>query len=356
VSDNAFGKVRTLVESGEGQGAPDPFALAARALEGLAGGHAIITDGPVLDFALDSCAHFSATDLRFLASPEFADVDGRMGGEGPMDGARTMLVAAGGRDVLVRYRFKNAEVFGGPLERIEVYRDEAGGRVARVKVQRNTGPAYVLKAQGRLDPAVAPGPDGWIVAPLGRAIDEAEQLGPGRGAPADRRIGPVRTLSALSLGGFTRRSDRPPYDFRVYTNPIWVVPVKTTAQVAVSSGGVAAPGALTITFKFPISMGAAPVECALVPLDANGASAGPPGSLAPAAGPERVLGWSANARESLADSIYTVANYASPVTLTGPGAPPAWGLYLKTPRDLHGNALNTVAWRLVVRGNELVDR
>src|SRR5207302_236374 len=96
--------------------------------------------------------------------------DGRIGGTGRMDGGRTMLVPEGGHHVMVRYRFANSATFGGDLERIEIYRDEAGGKAKLIKVQRNTGPAQVLEPQGVLDTHGAGDAGGWHQATLTAAL------------------------------------------------------------------------------------------------------------------------------------------------------------------------------------------
>jgi hypothetical protein len=334
VSDNAFGKVRTVVDPTSL--AEPPASDAARYLAAYAKGQSVLTDGPVLDFRVDSCGHYDGRRGTWHASEVFEDDDGRIGGDGDLDGLRTMLVPDTGRDIMLRYRYATSPTFGGDLAHIELYRDDAGGRARLVKVNRNTGPAHVLAPQGHLDPHSPAGPDGWRQA---RLLDA---------------MAPVRTLCAVSLGGFTRRISTPPYDFRVYTNPVWIAPVHLTSQAA-PSGGSLPPGALKLTMQFPISMNPGLSPVTLTPLSADGNPAGPAFAFQPASGaaapPGAHGGWSMNPREKVEDSVYTLINQtAIPVPAVGQ----RYGLAARELVDCNWNALNAVAWRLIWTAQGLV--
>ncbi|MBI4860792.1 MAG: hypothetical protein HY815_11100 [Candidatus Riflebacteria bacterium] len=338
VADNAYGKVRTCVLP-----AASPEAgqtTEQRAVYAFAHGQSIVTDGPVLEFALDSSGRFDSARRRWHAQPAFEDTDGQIGGDGDMDGARTLFVPEGGRDALVRYRFSTSSTFGGDLERIELYRDEAGGRVKLVKVNRPTGKASVLEAQGALDPRAPADPDGWRVAPLKDAVKSPDKA-------------PVRCLSAFSLGGFTRWLLQPPFDHRVYTNPIWAVPIKLVVRSPAPSGPIA-PGELTVSFVFPVSMSPKPCEVRLVPLGPDGNSTGEGVPLVPVGQGGQVAGWSGSVRAEVANSVYTVVNKVPVPAPATTSEPPAYCLWVAGLADHHGNPANTVAWKLVSTASGLV--
>jgi hypothetical protein len=349
VSDNAFGKLRTVVDA-TGSGLAGA-RVAERALDALARGQSTLSDGPVLDFALDSSAWFDGARRRWHAHAAFEDADGQIGGDGDMDGGRTMLVAHGGAEALLRYRAATSPTFGGELAAIELYRDEAGGKAKLVKVQRNTGPAVVLAATARLTPggpagggpaAGARDPAGWRTVRV-RDVIRQEDGAPGGGG------GPLRMLCAVSLGGFTRREVTPPYDHRAYTNPIWVVPVQL-ALTGPSTAGPLPAGSVVATLKFPLSMSAAECDARIVPLDAQGASMGEGSPMVP----HPNGGSRDNPRTGIAGSMLSLVNAADvPAAATG-GGPQRYGLHVAGLSDIHGNRLNTVAWRLAMTAQGLV--
>ncbi|MBI4866756.1 MAG: hypothetical protein HY816_07365 [Candidatus Wallbacteria bacterium] len=342
MSDNAFGKVRTYVDpTGLLEG--EKLTAEERALRAFAHGHSVVTDGPILNFALDANARFDSAPggLRWHPEPAFENEDGRIGGDGNMDGARTMLVAAGEPEVRFRYRWKGASDFGGPIRRIEIYKDDAGGAPRLVTRERNTGPARMLEPQGELDPDAPVDPSGW----------RNERLGEAR-RPGEPVETPITVACAISLGGFTERTDQPPFDFRCYTNPVWAVPVRLVARLSggAAARGTLAPGALEVKLQFPISMQSKPCEVRVVPLDESGASFGKGIALTAVPGAGRTNGWSKSQRHGVADSELTVTNLTAPIELGSTHSGTRFCIYLRDPADAHGNALNAVAW-LVDLGN-----
>lgn len=329
VSDNAFGKLRTVVESstkGDRKGL---------ALDSFASGRSVLTDGPVLEFRVDANGHYDGKTRKWHKNVAYEDDDGMIGGSGDMDGGRTMLVPEGGHDALVRFRMDTSPSFGGELERIELYRDEAGGKPKLVKVQRNTGEAKVLEPQGSLDPKLPADATGFRVAPLAATLAKPS---PG---------GPVRALSAFALGGFTKRTAEPPYDHRVYTNPIWAVPVK----LSVSGPGAVKPipaHALNIALRFPVSMSATAISARLTALDESGDSVSTTGIPVV---PKDGSGWGTATRENLATSVLTLTN-GEPIPV--PAGTAAWCLSVEGLTDMHRNVLNGVAWRVVLTPQGLV--
>lgn len=338
VSDNAFGLVRTVVdpsaasvENGMGEHGMTPQS---RALWALGHGQGVITDGPVIDVSLDADARFDARSLTWHKDSVFEDMDGRMGGGGRVDGLRTALVPVNGRRSLLRYRWTNTAPFGGPLESLEVYLDEAGGQAKVVQRDRPGGKAWVLEPRAALDPARPPDPSGFSVVPLNDVL--------GTGTP--RIPGPLRTMSALSVGGFTKRTPEPPFDYRCYTNPIWMAPVKV-GLVGSHEGERIPPAALKVTYTLPFSMKDEPVVTFLEVLDSDGKSSGERYSLVPDSGGSIDV-WRDSAREEIQDNVMVVTN-STFVPLTLPPGSAGYVLVLVKPRDAHGNTLNSLAWPLV---------
>ena len=319
IGSNALARVRIAVDAKPADGR----SATEQALYAYGHGQGCVTDGPVLDVEVDANGCFDQGRMAWTPRAQFRTTDGAVGGGGRMDGARTALIAAGSAHPVLRFRWRSSPEFGGPLTRIEVYRDEPGKRVKRVNVQRNTGPASVLAPDGQLDPQAPADADGW------RQVD----------------VGDVTAPTALSLGGFTARPPTPPYDFRAYTNPVWLLPVAAGLSVdGATRAGHLAPGQLSATFRFPVSMEERPLEVRLIPLDATGATVGEGVLMQPA--PE---GWTASARADVASSVYRVTNAASAVDLsTTHGG--KFCVVLRDPSDTHGNHLNSVAWILEVPG------
>ncbi|MBI3893201.1 MAG: hypothetical protein HY303_16910 [Candidatus Wallbacteria bacterium] len=336
MSDNAFGKVRTYVDPTDLQEG-SKLTAEERALRAFAHGHSVVTDGPILTFVLDANTNFDSSPDKLQWHPEAVaeNADGLIGGDGNMDGLRTMLVAEGEKNVRFRYRWKGANDFGGPLKRIEIYKDDAGGAPQLVTVQRNSGPARVLQHQGELDPESPVDASGWRDEGLGEARHPGEPV-----------ESPITVPCAISLCGFTERTSELPYDFRCYTNPVWAVPVRLTRQIAASgrTGSTLPPGALTVTLAFPISMSPRPCEVRVVPLDESGRSFGKGVALSAVEAPGRVNGWAKNMRYGVASSDFAVANKDAPLDLTSTHSGTKFCVYVKDPVDANGNALNAVAW------------
>ncbi|MBI4871722.1 MAG: hypothetical protein HY814_09145 [Candidatus Riflebacteria bacterium] len=336
MSDNAFGKVRTYVDATSLEGgrhlAPNEIALQA-----FARGQSVVTDGPVLDFVMDSNAQFDSSNerLSWHSEPRFENADGRIGGDGRLDGLRTMLVAGGTSHVLFRFRWTGAPAFGGPVTRLEVYQDEPGGSARLIRVQRNTGLASVLEPRGLLDPQAPADSSGWRLQKLADVRHD--------GRPAAMRI---TKPCAISLGGFTTRGTEAPYDFRCYTNPIWAVPVslgKSVRSGSVSGSSIAA-GGLVLTFRFPVSMQARAYDVRLLPLDERGNSFGNGVPLTPVSAPQHVNGWTANGRYSIDSANYAVTNRQQSIDLSATQQAAQFCVVFKQPADIHGNVLNSLAW------------
>ncbi|MBI2943953.1 MAG: hypothetical protein HYY25_07105 [Candidatus Wallbacteria bacterium] len=332
MTDNAFGKVRTVVDA-TSLVHPSATNEQQRALLALAHGQGVLTDGPVLDFKLDSDGHFDARTQTWHEELRYENDEGRIGGDGALDGGRTALVAAGSAEPMMRYRWNGSSSFGGDLERIEVYLDTPGKPVKLVQVKRNTGKAEVLEPTALADPRSPADADGWREAVVSRL----------KGARGP--LGALKLSSALSLGGFTKRGELPPFDFRCYTNPVWTLPVHAQTHVNLSGAQVPA-GGLRVSFRFPISMRPEAAVAKLVPIDAQGQASGPGIALTPAQPAH--AGWSRNAREGIADALLTVTNATSAVDVTTAADGHSFVVILDSLSDAHGNRLNAVAWRVKI--------
>lgn len=318
IGSNALARVRLAVDATPQAGR----SADEQALWAYAHGNSCVTDGPALELEVDADGHFDQQRMAWSSEPVFREADGRMGGDGRLDGGRTALVPAGAAPVL-RWRWKNTAQFGGALERLELYRDEPGKSVERVQVTRNTGPAWVLKPDAVLDVAGRADAGGWR--------SEVMQGTAG--------LRPVATPTALSLGGFTARPPKPPYEFRAYTNPVWLLPV--SAGLAVDGPLSGGKGDLRATVRFPISMEERALAVSLIPLDAQGVALSAGVELRPAP-----KAWTSSPRETVASCVYTVVSGA-PVALS---AAREWLLVVRDPCDAQGNVLNTIAFKLPAPG------
>lgn len=296
---NAWARVRTCALVSE-RPADSRDAVAA-----LAEGNTVVTDGPLLTFALDADGRHDpdAGAARWHdGARRFENADGRIGGAGAFDGGGTMLVALPGEDVWVRSRWLRSVTPGA-------------GAIGAVRFDR-------VSESARDSFGLAAGPAG---DPVGQRAPVA----------MDR-------LSAL----FASARDTA-VDERCITNPVWVAPVAIEVEVRPGGGPGApiAPGHLRVTFRFPFSMSAAAgARAKLRPLDGVGNSTDPEVELSPDPG------WQDDA--DVATARYTVTNaVAIPAPAGGWDAvshAPAPGVasfvvWLERPADAHGNVLNDVA-------------
>jgi hypothetical protein len=123
---NAWARVRTYAL------AHDRDAGERDALQAFRDGNSVITDGPVVLHHLDSDARHdpSAGAARWHdGRTVWQNADGRIGGEGRFDGARTMLVPSPGADVWIRSRWLRSTTPGaGELSSLRIDRLMGAGR------------------------------------------------------------------------------------------------------------------------------------------------------------------------------------------------------------------------------------
>ncbi len=323
VGDEAYYGVRTYC-FGDGKPGRTPEE---RWLEAYADGNSVTTDGPLLAFSLDADGRFDAANLRWHdAAVAAEDHDGRVGGEGPLDGGRTALVRRGAETPLFRYRYTSAPEHG-PVASVLLYKSEAGNP----NPTRRNGNVDQIVGVNRL--ALA-GADQDLVQPLDPA-----------------REGAVTRITAFAAGAYTGgdpdQGDLGPDAFRCYTNPVFVVPYDVDLQVAQvdAATGSIPPGGLVARFAFDISMDPANYTVEVQGLDAQGASAGgaatPLALMVPASG----SGWSD--QPGIKTSRVELTNRDA-IPLDGDAYPQAGRKTLvvywrDAPRDAAGNALNPIA-------------
>ncbi len=304
---NAYARVRTYALAHERpEGARDP-------VDAFREGNTVITDGPLLTWCLDANGRDDpgAGAARWHdAENRCENADGRIGGLGPFDGGRTLLVAQPGDDVWIRSTWK-----------------------------RSVTPGAGDFASFRLDRIAQAGRDSFRL-----------EAGP-PDAPAEHRA-PLALDRLCALVATARDTA---VDERCITNPIWVAPVGIdivagrvppgARPAGLQPPALLPPGGLRVVFRFPLSMSpTAGSRVVLRALDARGISTDPAIELVPDPGWESEAG--------IAAARLTVTNAAA---IPLPSADwdarshaPAPGIgsfvvCLERPADLHGNVLNDVA-------------
>lgn len=322
VGDEAWYGVRTYCL---GDGKPGATAE-ARWLEAYADGNSLITDGPLATFALDADGRFDARNLVWHDRREaFEDEDGRIGGDGPLDGGRTALVRRGSSSPRFGYRYTSTAEWG-PVAALHLYKTSVG---APNPTRRRTVGARSWDQ-----------PVGVGSLALGGADRDLEQgLDPSR-------EGPVTRTTAWSLGAYTTGDpdliDLGPDAYRCLTNPIVAVPYDALVRVLRVDAGAIPPGGLEARFDFDVSMDPTVHDVFVQALDGNGDSTGPRLSqLVPASG----SGWSD--RSGSRSSTHTLVN-RDPIPLSGADYPIAGQVtfvvvWADPPRDAAGNALHPIA-------------
>ena len=329
VGDEAYYKVRTYCF---GQDKVGPTSE-DRWLEAYRDGNSVTTDGPLVSFDLDAQPRFDAADLRWHDQrAAFEDRDGRIGGEGALDGGFTALVERGSLAPVFRYRYEsNAEY--GAIASLKLYKTEAGApNPSRRRQSGFAGISSYDQPTGVNDLAL-PGASAWHE----HAFDAAKE-------------GPVTKNTAFALGAYTLgdpdQADLGSESYRCWTNPIFAVPFDQRVDVGTPVNGVIPAGELRVTYRFDVSMDPSSYRIEVKPLDAAGEST--PGS-APAMTPLVPLagsGWSD--RPGIKASELTLVN-AYPIALGGDEYPAGSGdvrfvvYWREAPRDHFGNDLNRLA-------------
>ena len=324
VSYRAFGRCLTYALTGlQPAGAPPE----ERAFEAFLDGNAVLTDGPLLRFSLDTEDRFDGQRLQWHdARRAHEDADGRIGGGGDFDGRGTALVPRGSPHLRLGYRWACTAELGGDVERIEVYRTSPGD--PNPVGQKPSGDPLLL-ARGSLVPG-APQQDHE------EALDPAEE-------------GLITAPSVLALGATTHADPATmgPDERRCYTNPVWCVPFSADvavvqSQVDAQGVGWIPPGGLRVRLDFDMSLLPLPYALEVKGLDAAGDSTdrslAPLDVLAP-------VGWSD--LNGVKDARYELSN-AVAIPLDGPRWPApdqvTFVVYARDPLlDAFGNELHRIA-------------
>jgi hypothetical protein len=331
VHHRAFGRVLTYTFP-ETQESADP---GERRVEAMLDGNSVLTDGPLVDVALDGEVRFDDASLQWTdQQPAFRDRQGRIGGGGAFDGRGTALVRRHSPHAMLGYRYDSTAEFGD-VQTIEVYASRPGDPNP---LGRRASGGERLLPRGELS-AAGPGQDlAEPLDPAGEGLVSAPtlyQLGAYAGDPAALGVDETRCL----------------------TNPIWAIPFDPGVTVGrvetdASGRGRIPAGELTVILDFDMSMQPDDYGFEVKALDAQGVSgdkgAGPIAFLEPVGG----NGWS-TANGAL-DSRLTLTN-REPIPLDLDRYPNASQVTLvvysyRPLRDAHGNALHPVAFTVEEAG------
>ncbi len=323
VGDETWYAVRTYCF---GDGKPGATSE-ERWLEAYADGNSVTTDGPLVTLSLDADGRFDAGDLRWHdQSSAYEDADGKIGGEGPLDGGYTALVRRGSDAPVFRYRYASSDEFG-PIASVLLYKTEAG----------TPNPT---RSRGSYEQIVGVNewPLGGANADLDVALDPAKE-------------GPVTKPTAFAAGAYTGGNpdvmDLGPDNYRCYTNPVFAVPYDvdvTVAAIDTASATIPA-GSLQVTFTFDISMDPGAYAIEVKGLDANGESTGKADPALSALVPATGSGWAD--QPGVKSSVLTVVNQSA-VPVSGASYPASGDVsfvvyFRDAPRDHAGNPLNPIA-------------
>ncbi|MEZ6184994.1 MAG: S8 family serine peptidase [Planctomycetota bacterium] len=320
VDANAYGKALTYVLPREGESA----------LDAMIAGHSVLTDGPLLEFALDADARWDPAQQSWdAAGTRFQDRDGQIGGGGPFDGQGTALVARGSQGPRIGFRYSSNREWG-PLSRVALYQTTPGQPNAMG--QRPRGGTLPLPVETFATTA----PDAIHQASLPQAI---------------------QATTALSLGGYSRDpSELITDDRRCLTNAVYAVPFDLDARVErtevdAQGNGSIPPGALKVRWAFDMSLRPLAYAVELKALSSEGRSTavdhGPIDVLTP------VGTWTGS--ETHLDCVYELTNSRPiPLNLDRFGSSPEAVTFVVSfrdaPQDPFGNRLNRIATTFEVPG------
>ncbi|MCW8140881.1 MAG: hypothetical protein KIT58_18415, partial [Planctomycetota bacterium] len=323
VGDEAYYGVRTYCFA-DGKAGPTPED---RWMLAYADGNCVTTDGPLLTLGLDADRRFDSTGRRWHdATLAAADEDGRIGGDGALDGGFTALVRRGSDAPAFRYRYSTSPEWG-PIQVIHLYKTEAGA-------------ANPTRRRGNVDQIVGVNQ----LALAGADQDLAQPLDPAR-------EGPVTKITAFAAGAYTGgdpdQVELGPDDYRCWTNPIFVVPYDVDVDVTAvdAATGTIPAGALEVRWTFDISMDPTARDVEVKALDGQGASTDLSVPALTRLVPRAGSGWSD--RPGIRSSVLTLTNQ-DPIPLGGDAYPTAGTVSFVAygrdpPRDAAGNDLNPIA-------------
>jgi hypothetical protein len=169
--------------------------------------------------------------------------------------------------------------------------------------------------------------------------------------------GPIQSVSAISLGVLTAPVLNPRLDgeesYRAFTNPVWVIPVDIRCRVdhtRVSDNTIKA-GGLVVAFTFDLSMSGHQEEVRLDSLGPDGLSRMIEGNvLSPVIAGDSPQGWKSADVPNIGrvrHAEYAVMN-TQPIDLHVAQLERRFIVYIKHPKDMNGNQLNSVARSFVL--------
>jgi subtilase family protein len=331
LGSTAWYDVRTYC-FGEGKGGATP---GERWLEAFSDGNSVVSDGPLVKFHLDANGRFDSRSLSWHDDfVQAEDPDGRIGGEGPLDGGFTTLVRRGSVDPVFGYRYSSSPEFGD-VDTILIYKTEAG---KPNPTRSRVAGSHSFEQPIGVGELATTGPD----ADHHKILDPTEE-------------GPVDAITAFSLGAYTGGNpdlvDLGPDDYRCLTNAVYAIPYDVDATVAPlgTSANAIPAGGLVVEWRFDVSMDPVSYGVEVQALDGRGRSPG--GHLAAALTqlvPVSGTGWSD--QPGVESSVIRLTN-ADPIPLDGAPYPSAsevsFVVYWRdAPRDHAGNLLHSIALKV----------
>jgi hypothetical protein len=336
VTTNAFAKVRTYVYT-EGKPSASPEE---RALDALADGNSVITDGPVIAFTFDADLRFDSRTLRWRdavdeqpAGAVVFDDDGRIGGNGAFDGGWTALVIKNTKQAAIQYRWNNASDFGQPF----------GGAPRAVELYVDTPDSVEPELVSEIRKIA----DGDSTVSLLKPFATLKQGDADKDTLARLTMDRLTFETPAALSVSVKSTNIAGETFSAYTNPIWVIPV--SINVEGGNTNMIEKGRLKFTFKFDMSMRPLPYEVGLLPLNEKGESDGRRIVLTPDQS-FGTGGWAASqiAGNTATNTIYVVANDGVAIDPTLSRFKGKFAVYLKDPQDAHGNILNSIGTSIIL--------
>ena len=333
---SSFGSCRSYVFTEGKAGA----TFGEKAMQALADGNHVATDGPVVNFSMDAEGRYdSVKQMWHDKSSARENADGKMGGGGAYGGEGTMLVKRGSPEMHFGWRWANNADFGsagGALSSVLVYRTSDGD--ANPTQDRPYGTSFekVVKGRGSLATGTAD-------ADLSEKVNGTEE-------------GLVSKVSCYSLAAFTGSNpDVTPIagsEHRCYTNPVWAIPydVETTVTAVNSSLKQIDAGKLIVKFTFDLSMMPTAYKIGVKKLGAGGTTSDKSAAPITLCSPLGV--WGTNFVTGADFAVLTVKNDA-PIALSGDEYPTA-GKYafmvyfMDPPKDVNGNVLHSIATTFTV--------
>lgn len=305
VDDSAYAKVRTYALKA-------PGGDESTGLRMMSQGQSVLTDGPLAWLDLDSNGKFDVIDRTWHDQRPLAavDQDGLIGGEGPFDGKRTMLVIRGDRPLSL-----NAEAASTT---------DFGPRPAEIRLHR-----VGLATEWPGEETVIP-------------VDTPKQVVPV--TEPSVFVGEARTVAPNDLG-----------QTRGYANGIWALPVDVVPIILAFRGNSIPQSGMIATWTFPLSMnlsGEAP-RVFVQPLNSYGDSTGAPVQL-------QIVRWEPTSVASTEPDEAPLGVPHGQLVVTNADSviggvleyPPdddpttdhfTWVIWIEGLRDANGNELNPVA-------------